>query len=115
MSYFRDRGRIGYLGTFPKLTIEPSKFETTDRHKGFPTTPFSLTKQTDTGIMYFEYHCNSIDFENLLEDAKKFDPNDRNEFDITVSFLMLLVCLMEPIVIHKAPNPLVRSYVPNLT
>ena len=65
--------------------------------------------------MYFEYHCNSIDFENLLEDAKKFDPNDRNEFDITVSFLMLLVCLMEPIVIHKAPNPLVRSYVPNLT
>ena len=115
LSYFRDRGRIGYLGTFPKLTIEPSKFETTDRHKGFPTTPFSLTKQTDTGIMYFEYHCNSIDFENLLEDAKKFDPNDRNEFDITVSFLMLLVCLMEPIVIHKAPNPLVRSYVPNLT
>jgi hypothetical protein len=112
LSYFRDRGRVGYLGLYPLSTIDPSKRETADRHKGFPTTPFSLTKQTDVGIMYFESHIDSIDFENLLEDAKKFDPNNRTEYDITVSFLMLIVCLMEPIQKQIKREPLVKSYVP---
>ena len=112
LSYFRDRGRVGYLGSYPMSTIDPSKRETAERHKGFPTTPFSLTKQTDVGIMYFESHIDSIDFENLLEDAKKFDPNNRTDFDQTVSFLMLIVCLMEPIQKQIKRGPLVRSYVP---
>jgi len=112
LSYFRDRGRVGYLGSYPMSTIDPSKRETADRHKGFPTTPFSLTKQTDVGIMYFESHIDSIDFENLLEDAKKFDPNNRTDYDITVSFLMLIVCLMEPIQKQIKREPLVKSYVP---
>jgi hypothetical protein len=112
LSYFRDRGRVGYLGSYPLSTIDPAKRETADRHKGFPTTPFSLTKQTDVGIMYFESHIDSIDFENLLEDAKKFDPNNRTDFDITVSFLMLIVCLMEPIQKQIKREALVKSYVP---
>ena len=112
LSYFRERGRVGYLGAYPLSTIDPSKRETAERHKGFPTTPFSLTKQTDVGIMYFESHIDSIDFENLLEDAKKFDPNNRTDFDQTVSFLMLIVCLMEPVQKQIKREPLVRSYVP---
>jgi hypothetical protein len=112
LSYFRDRGRVGYLGSYPLSTIDPSKRETADRHKGFPTTPFSLTKQTDVGIMYFESHIDSIDFENLLEDAKKFDPNNRTDFDQTVSFLMLIVCLMEPVQKQIKREPLVKSYAP---
>ena len=112
LSYFRERGRIGYLGSYPLSTIDPAKRETADRHKGFPTTPFSLTKQTDVGIMYFESHIDSIDFENLLEDAKKFDPNNRTDYDITVSFLMLIVCLMEPVQKQIKREPLVKSYVP---
>ena len=112
LSYFRDRGRVGYLGSYPMSTIDPSKRETAERHKGFPTTPFSLTKQTDVGIMYFESHIDSIDFENLLEDAKKFDPNNRTDFDQTVSFLMLIVCLMEPVQKIIKREPLVKSYVP---
>ena len=112
LSYFRDRGRVGYLGSYPISTIDPSKRETAERHKGFPTTPFSLTKQTDVGIMYFESHIDSIDFENLLEDAKKFDPNNRTDFDQTVSFLMLIVCLMEPVQKQIKREPLVRSYKP---
>lgn len=112
LSYFRDRGRVGYLGSYPISTIDPAKRETADRHKGFPTTPFSLTKQTDVGIMYFESHIDSIDFENLLEDAKKFDPNNRTEYDITVSFLMLIVCLMEPVQKQIKREALVKSYVP---
>ena len=112
LSYFRDRGRVGYLGSYPLSTIDPAKRETADRYKGFPTTPFSLTKQTDVGIMYFESHIDSIDFENLLEDAKKFDPNNRTDFDITVSFLMLIVCLMEPVQKQIKREPLVKNYVP---
>ena len=112
LSYFRDRGRVGYLGSYPISTIDPAKRETADRHKGFPTTPFSLTKQNDVGIMYFESHIDSIDFENLLEDAKKFDPNNRTEYDITVSFLMLIVCLMEPVQKQIKREALVKSYVP---
>ena len=115
LSYFRDRGRVGYLGSYPMTSIDPSKRENAERYKGFPTTPFSLTKQADTGIMYFEHHIDSIDFENLLEDAKKFDPNNRTDFDQTVSFLMLLVCLMEPVQKQEKREPLVKTYVPSLS
>jgi hypothetical protein len=115
LSYFRERGRVGYLGSYPMISIDPSKRENAERYKGFPTTPFSLTKQADTGIMYFEHHIDSIDFENLLEDAKKFDPNNRTDFDQTVSFLMLLVCLMEPVQKQEKREPLVKTYVPSLS
>lgn len=112
LSYFRDRGRVNYLGSYPFGAIDPTKRDN-DRYRGFPTTPFSLTKQTDVGIMYFEHHIDSIDFENLLEDAKQFDPNNRTEFDQTVSFLMLLVCLMEPVQKQQMKEPLVKSYTPS--
>ena len=113
LSYFRERGRVLYLGSYPLSAMDPTRRDA-DRHKGFPTTPFSLTKQTDVGIMYFESHIDSIDFENLLEDAKKFDPNNRTEFDITVSFLMLIVCLMESVQKQIKKEPLVKSYTPIL-
>ena len=115
LSYFRDRGRILYLGLYPKLAIDPTKLETTERHRGFPTTVFSLTKQVDVGLMYFDNYIDLIDYECLLDDAKKFDPNDRNDFDITVSFLMLIVLLMEPIQVKKKIEPLVKSYIPSLS
>jgi hypothetical protein len=114
LSYFRERGRVQYLGAYPLGVIDPTKKDS-ERYKGFPTTPFSLTKQADTGIMYFEHHVDSIDFDNLLEDAKKFDPNNRTEFDQTVSFLMLLVCLMEPVQVQKIKEPLVKSWTPVLS
>ena len=114
LSYFRDRGRISYLGLYPKISLDPTKKDA-ERYKGFPTTPFSLTKQVDVGLMYFENHIDSIDYENLLEDAKKFDPNNRTEFDQTVSFLMLLVCLMEPVITKIKREPLVKSYTPSLS
>lgn len=112
LSYFRDRGRVGYLGSYPLSTIDPTKREEADRWKGFPTTPFSLTKQLDTGIAYFEHYCGLVDFIELLENAKIFDPYNRTSYDTVVSFLMLLVVLMEPIRTPKPPaEPLVRSFV----
>jgi hypothetical protein len=115
LSYFRERGRVGYLGSYPLSTIDPAKRNDAERYKGFPTTPFSLTKQVDVGIMYFEHHIDSIDFENLIEDAKKFDPNNRTDFDQTVSFLMLIVCLMESVQQATRKEPLVKTYVPTLS
>ena len=113
LSYFRDRGRILYLGLYPNSVIDPTKRDS-EKYRGFPTTPFSLTKQNDVGIMYFENHIDKIDFENLLVDAKKYDPNDRNKFDTTVSFLMMLVLLLETVIDKPKKEPMVKSYVPNL-
>lgn len=111
LEYFRDRGKILYLGTYPLSTIDPIKRKDADRHRGFPTTPFSLTRQVDTGIAYVENYSHLIDYDELIEDMKRFDPNNRTEFDITVSFLMLLVILMEPIRIpQKVAEPLIKSY-----
>lgn len=111
LSYFKDRGRLLYLGLYPVSTIDPNKRTDAERHKGFPTTPFSLVKQTDVGLMYFENYIDQIDFIELLEDAERFDPNNRTEFDITVSFLMLLVCLMEAVKEIKKPSaPLIQTY-----
>jgi hypothetical protein len=111
LSYFRERGKIGYLGTYPLSTIDPIKRKDADRYRGFPTTPFSLTKQVDTGVGYVENYSHLIDFEELIEDLKKFDPNNRTEFDISVSWLMLLVILMEPVKVpEKAKEPLIKVY-----
>jgi hypothetical protein len=110
LSYFRERGKIKYLGKFPLSAIDPKDRATADRHFGFPITPFSLTKQLDTGISYFENHCNKIDFELLLKFAKTFDPYERTKFDMVVSFLMLLVVLYEPETAIVKKEPVLQTY-----
>jgi hypothetical protein len=109
--YFRERGKINYLGKYPLSLIDPTKRSNADRHKGTPITPFSLTRQLDNGIAYFEYHCDLIDFEEVLETAKVFDPYDRTAYDCIVSFLMLISVLMETTVSpKKIKEPLVKIY-----
>lgn len=110
-SYFKERGKYGYLGKYPKSLIDPVKKETTERHAGTPITPFSLTKQLDNGITYFEHHCDRIDFVEILENALVFDPYDRTKYDILVSFLILISVLMEPVAIKERPKtPIVKVY-----
>ena len=87
-SYFKRHNNILYLSIYPKILIDPIKFEETERHRGVPTTPYSLIKQADLGVNYFENNCDDIDFETLLDDAPTFDPDDRTKSDITVSFLI---------------------------
>ncbi len=110
-SFFKSRGRINYLGIYPRILIDPIKFEETERHRGVPTTPYSLTKQADLGVSYFENNIDDIDYIELLEDAKTFDPNDRTKSDTTVSFLMLNAILTE-VNIPPPPKrfPLVHIY-----
>lgn len=93
--YFKERGKLGYLGKYPKSLIDPIKRETQEAHKGTPITPFSLTKQLDNGISFFENHCDKIDWIEILDNALLFDPYDRTKFDILVSFLILISVLME--------------------
>jgi hypothetical protein len=111
LTYFRDRGKRAYLGAYPVSLIDPEKREKQERFKGVPITPFSLTKQLDNGIAYFEHHCEMIDFEELLDNALLFDPYDRTAFDCVVSFLILISCLMEmPPKQPPKKHPLVRVY-----
>ncbi len=109
--FFKDRGKKGYLGIYPKSLIDPTKRETQDRHRGTPITPFSLTKQLDIGISYFENHCDKIDWIEILDNALVFDPYDRTKYDILVSFLILLSVLMErPIKPTPKRNPLIQVF-----
>lgn len=106
--FFRDRGKVGYLGKYPLSLIDPVKIKQAgdkgpDRHYGTPITPFSLTRQLDNGIAYFEHHIHLIDFVEILTMAKSFDPYNRTESDIIVSFLILISILLEPI---PQPQPL---------
>lgn len=110
--YFKDRGKRGYLGKYPISLIDPTKRkEDADRHRGTPITPFSLTKQLDNGISFFENHCEWIDYIELLENALIFDPYDRTSYDMVVSFLILISCLMETTYVPtKRKEPLIKTY-----
>lgn len=101
-SYFKQRGRLAYLGIYPIILIDPVKLQTTERHRGVPTTPYSLTKQADLGVSLFENNCDDIDFEDALIDAETFDPDDRTKSDITVSLLITNAVLSE---VQIAPPP----------
>jgi hypothetical protein len=113
LTYFRERGMVGYLGRYPMSLIDHTKRnkETLERHFGTPITPFSLTKQLDNGISYFENHCDKIDFEEVFPCAKKFDPYNRTESDIMVSLLILITVLSEPVYTPPPkPTPLIHVY-----
>lgn len=114
-TYFKNRGRTGYLPKFPKNAIDPTKLkkdpEGKDRHRGFPTTPFALTKQNDAMMTFVEHHCDKILYEELLDDLLKFRPFKRTPSDRTVSAMITLVSSLEQVV--KPPpkkNPLVTAY-----
>jgi hypothetical protein len=114
--YFRERGKIGYLGIYPLSCIPPEdrKKPNLERHKGIPTTPFSLTTQHDAGISYVEHYSDLIDFPLLIPNLRKFDPYNRTKFDMGVSWMMLIVVLSEPV--NRQENrtiPLIRVY-PNI-
>lgn len=113
LTYFRERGKVGYLGRYPMSLIDHTKRskDTLERHRGTPITPFSLTKQLDNGITYFEDHCDWIDFEEVLENAKKFDPYNRTDYDVMVSYLMNISCLLDTAALPPKPkSPLVDVY-----
>lgn len=112
-TYFKNRGKLGYLAKFPLNAIDPSKRkrDNVERHYGFPVTDFAMTKQNDSMISYVEHYCEKIYWIELLEDLKNFEPSKRTPSDRTVSAMIALVAGLEPI--YKPPppqTPLVKIY-----
>ena len=112
-SYYKDRGKLGYLAKFPLNAIDPNKRKTAsaERHYGFPVTDFAMTKQNDAMISYVEHYSDKIYWIELLEDLKIFDPSKRTPSDRTVSAMIALVGGLEPV--YKPPppaTPLVKVY-----
>lgn len=112
-TYFKSRGRLGYLARFPLNAIDPvkRKKEKVERHFGFPVTDFAMTKQNDAMISYVEHYCDKIYWLELLEDLKNYDPQKRTPSDRTVSAMIALVGGLEPI--YKPPppqTPLIKVY-----
>jgi hypothetical protein len=113
-TYFKSRGKLGYLAKFPTNAIDPNKKSTAanqERHYGFPITDFAMTKQNDTMISYIEHYCEKIYWIELLEDLKNYDPSKRTPSDRTVSAMIALVGGLEPIYKPAPPQtPLIRVY-----
>ncbi len=58
-----------------------------------------------------EHHCDKIDWVEILDNALLFDPYDRTKFDIVVTLLILVTCLMErPVKPPPMKTPLVKIY-----
>lgn len=115
LTYFRERGKLLYLGLYPMSMIDHTKRhkENLERFRGTPITPFSLTKQLDKGIYYFEEHIDWVDYEEVFPFARKFDPYNRTESDAMVSLLMLVTLLDEPVYTHvPLTTPLIQIFPP---
>lgn len=87
--YAYELGLMSYLRKRPKSTISPDrKFdEKFKKQYGTPSNdPFSFSKQLELLKVYFDSYCHLIYFVELLDDAEKFDPEDRTKRDLTVAF-----------------------------
>lgn len=115
LPYFKDRGRTGYLALYPKNAIAPEKLkkDKVERHRGFPTTDFAISKGHDAMITYVLYHYRKIYWIELCEDLKQYDQNKRTPSDRSVSAMITLVGSLEPIYTPPPPKtPLIRI-IPN--
>ncbi len=112
-TYFKKRGRLGYLGKFPTNSIDPEKRkkDKAERLYGFPTTEFALIKQNDTMVSFVEHYCDKIYWMELLDDLLLYTPLKRTPFDRTVSAMITLVSSTEISYKPAKPKtPLVTQY-----
>jgi len=110
-TYFKNRGKLGYLAKFPTNAIDPNKRKAAERHYSFPITDFAMTKQNDTMISYIEHYCEKIYWLELIEDLKSYDPQKRTPSDRAVSAMISLVAGLEPIYKPAPPQtPLIKVY-----
>ena len=116
--YFKDRGRLAYLGKYPLSCIEPDKKENSDRWYGFPINPFAMTRQLDLMIAYVDNdkttnqtYCDKIFFTKLLEQLLIFEAESRTDYDAVVAAMITLCCALEPVITRISVNqPLIKIY-----
>jgi hypothetical protein len=91
--YYKAEGVTAYIRWTPTCARDPLK-----PGKSVPGTsskdPFALSKQLELGIAFIEHHCHKIWFIMVLEEALIYDHSDRQVFDTTVAFLIMLIDMM---------------------
>jgi len=98
-TYFSNRMKnimnlncLPLLGRKPNEAIDPNRENSV---KSITTTssadPYVFSKQISLAQIYFEKYCHKIFFLPILEDAKRFNPDNRTKSDITISFMMCLL------------------------
>lgn len=116
--YFKDRGKLGYLGKYPMSCIPPDKRMNPEILYGFPISPFAMTRQMDLLIAYAATdlvsgtsHCETIPFDKLLEQMLVFEADNRTEYDAVVAAMITLCCALEPSVDkQKITQPLIKIF-----
>lgn len=77
--------------------------------------PFAFTKQLELGQANVEFHCHKIFFIELIKNLQDYDHEDRQIYDIAVSYLVTLINVMgdtKPQTEHQQMQtvPVVRIY-----
>ena len=117
--YYRERGKINYLGKYP-LSVIPSekRFDNPERLYGFPISPFAMTAQLDKMVAYIEpdsvyghSYCETIVFKTLLEQLLLFENEDRTKSDAVIAAMITLCVALEPVKDKpKLKEPILRTY-----
>ena len=117
--FFRERGKMGYLGKYPLSVIPVEKrYDNPERLYGFPISPFAMTCQLDKMVAYIEpdkitnsSYCETIMFDELLDQLLLFENDNRTTSDLVIAAMITLCCALEPVNTHnKITVPLVRVY-----
>ena len=92
MKNLMDMNCMPLLGRKPNEAINPAQQLNA---KNVSTTssgdPYVFSKQISLAQIYFEKYCHKIHYLVILEDAKKFNPDNRTKSDITIAFMMCLL------------------------
>lgn len=112
-TYIKGKGLPAYLRWTPTCAVDPLK-----PGKKVPGTsskdPFALSKQLELGIAFVEHHCHKIFFIELLKEFLLYDHEDRREYDVVVSFLIMLIDMMGDTKPLQAPDrrgkPIINVY-----
>ena len=122
--YFQKYNPTGHnclpmLGKKPDAVINPdrkSKINFLDRGVA-SADAFALSKQLEYGINYIEHHCHKIFYPDLLDELKRYRHDNRTKFDITVSFMIMLLTLTgqnKANTVGKKKTPLIEQFTPDV-
>lgn len=112
--YYKAEAVTAYIRWTPTCARDPLK-----PGRPVPGTsskdPFAMSKQLELAIAFIEHHCHKIWFVTLLEELLLYDHSDRQIFDKTVAFMIMLIDMMgdtKPTrnIEERKAKPLIATY-----
>ncbi len=103
--YYKLKGLLAYIRWTPTCAINPLK----PGNKVAGTSskdPFALSKQLELCIAYIEHNCHKIYFIEVLKEFLLYKHDDRQAYDIVVSFMIALIDLMGDVKPTKQAMPM---------